>query len=60
LVPSYSCGPDDTREALELLGREVIPTEKLITHRFPLDQVGSAMSAAANVNEALKTVIVFE
>ena len=60
LVPSYSCGPNDTREALELLGREVIPVEKLITHRFRLDEVGSAMSAAANVHEALKTVIVFD
>jgi len=60
LVPSYSCGPDDTREALELLGRGSIPAEKLITHRFKLDEVGSAMKAAANVNEALKTVIVFD
>jgi L-iditol 2-dehydrogenase len=60
LVPSYSCGPDDTRRALELLDRKTIPVEKLITHRFKLDEVGSAMKAAANVNEALKTVIVFD
>ena len=60
LVPSYSCGPNDTREALELLGRGSIPAEKLITHRFRLEEVGSAMSAAANVHEALKTVIVFD
>jgi L-iditol 2-dehydrogenase len=60
IVPSYSCGPDDTRRALELLDRGEIPVEKLITHRFKLDQVGSAMKAAANVNEALKTVVVFD
>jgi L-iditol 2-dehydrogenase len=60
LVPSYSCGPTDTRRALELLDRGTIPVEKLITHRFRLDEVGSAMKAAANVNEALKTVIVFD
>jgi len=60
IVPSFSCGPDDTRRALELLGRGEIPAEKLITHRFKLDQVGSAMKAAANVNEALKTVVVFD
>lgn len=60
LVPSYSCGPNDTREAMRLLDRGSIPVEKLITHRFRLDEVGSAMSAAANVHEALKTVIVFD
>lgn len=60
IVPSYSCGPDDTRKALELLDRGRIPVEKLITHRFGLNQVGSAMKAAANVNEALKTVVVFD
>jgi L-iditol 2-dehydrogenase len=60
LVPSYSCGPNDTREAMQLLDRGVIPVEKLITHRFRLDDIGSAMRAAADVSEALKTVIVFE
>jgi L-iditol 2-dehydrogenase len=60
LVPSYSCGPNDTRQALELLDRGIVPVEKLVTHRFRLDEVGGAMKAAANVNEALKTVIVFD
>ncbi len=60
LVPSYSCGPNDTREALELLERGVVPLEKLITHRFRLKDVGEAMKAAARVNEALKTVVVFD
>jgi L-iditol 2-dehydrogenase len=60
LVPSYSCGPSDTREALELLDRNVVPVEKLVTHRFKLDEVGSALKAAADVNRALKTLVIFD
>ncbi len=60
LIPSYSCGPDDTREALELIRSGTVPGDKLVTHRFPLDQIDRAMEAAADVNRALKTVIVFD
>ena len=60
LIPSYSCGPDDTREALELIRNGTVPIDKLITHRFPLDQIDRAMEAAADVNQALKTLIVFD
>jgi len=60
LIPSYSCGPDDTREALRLIAEGVVPVDKLITHRFGLDQVGEAMRAAGRVEEALKTLVVFD
>lgn len=60
LVPSYSCGPTDTREALELMARGAVPIDKLVTHRFGLDRVNDAMTAAADVNQALKTLIVFD
>lgn len=60
LVPSYSCGPDDTREALALLAAGKVPIDELVTHRFALSEIGAAMRAAGNVNEALKTLIVFE
>lgn len=59
LVPSYSCGPDDTRAALMHLERGEIPLENLITHRFTLEQIDDAFRAARNVDEALKTVIEF-
>ena len=39
LVPSYSCGPDETREALSLVERGVINAAELVTHRFPLAQI---------------------
>jgi L-iditol 2-dehydrogenase len=60
LIPSYSCGPNDTREALNLIRNGAIPTGKLVTHRFPLDQIDRAMEAAADVDKALKTLIVFD
>jgi L-iditol 2-dehydrogenase len=60
LVPSYSCGPRDTREALALLDAGKIPVAKLVTHKFELEKVGEAMRAAADVGAALKTLVVFE
>lgn len=60
LVPSYSCGPRDTREALALLGAGKLPVRQLVTHEFPLERVGEAMKTAADVDRALKTVVVFD
>ena len=60
LIPSYSCGPQDTREALRLIAEGVVPVDQLVTHRFALDDVPNAMKAAGRVDEALKTVVVFD
>jgi L-iditol 2-dehydrogenase len=60
LIPSYSCGPRDTREALELLEAGRIPVSQLVTHKFGLEKVNEAMRAAADVGAALKTLVVFE
>ena len=38
LVPSYSCGPDDTRESLDLLASRRVAVADLVTHRFPLEE----------------------
>ncbi|HZO82053.1 MAG TPA: alcohol dehydrogenase catalytic domain-containing protein [Candidatus Binataceae bacterium] len=58
LVPSYSCGPDDTRQALELVERGVLRATDLITHRFPLRRVAEAY-AAAQKPESLKVIVTF-
>ncbi len=60
LVPSYSCGPEDTRAALDAIARGVIRAEDLITHRFPLERVREAVDQAARADETLKTVVVFD
>jgi L-iditol 2-dehydrogenase len=58
LVPSYSCGPDDTRAALELVERGVINARDLVTHSFPLSDIGAAY-ATAQKPEALKVIVTF-
>jgi len=57
IVQSYSCGPDDTREALRLLAEGVIPVDKIITHRFPLDEAAEAFRLTAKAGESLKCVV---
>lgn len=58
LVPSYSCGPNDTREALDLIARGIVRREQVVTHEFPLDRVVEAYRTAA-MTSALKTVVTF-
>jgi L-iditol 2-dehydrogenase len=58
LVPSYSCGPDDTREALELVRNGVINARELVTHQFPLAQINQAYEQAQKP-ESLKVVVTF-
>jgi len=59
LVPSYSCGPDDTRQALELVRRGVLNARELITHRFPLTHINAAYERAQNP-DSLKVVVTFK
>jgi L-iditol 2-dehydrogenase len=58
LVPSYSCGPNDTREALDLIARGVVRREQVVTHEFPLERVDEAYRTAATTS-ALKTLVTF-
>lgn len=59
LIPSYSCGPNDTREALRLIRAGVVNAEKFITHRFPFPQLHAAYKNAAEARDSLKTVVEF-
>jgi len=59
LVPSYSCGPEETRAALALVERGVISAAELVTHRFPLDHIGDAY-AMAQRPESLKVIVTFD
>jgi L-iditol 2-dehydrogenase len=56
LIPSYSCGPDDTREALELVQSGVLNPRDLVTHRFPLSQINDAYIQAQRP-ESLKVIV---
>jgi len=59
LIPSYSCGPNDTREALQVIEAGVVNAEKFITHRFPFAEIHAAYRNAAQARDSLKTVVVF-
>jgi L-iditol 2-dehydrogenase len=59
LIPSYSCGPNDTREALRLIQEGVVNAEKFVTHRFPFAAIQAAYQNAAQARDSLKTVVVF-
>ena len=59
LVPSYSCGPDDTRESLDLLASRRVAVADLVTHRFPLDRAVEAFARARDPNGSIKVMITF-
>ncbi len=60
LVPSYSCGPRDTRRAYELLRARTVDVSVLITHRFPIAEIQKAYDTAKSGGDALKVLVVFE
>ncbi|MBM3265551.1 MAG: zinc-binding dehydrogenase, partial [candidate division Zixibacteria bacterium] len=57
LVYSYSCGPNDTRTALDLVEAGVISAEKLVTHRYPLEDTAMGVRVTAAAQDSLKTLI---
>lgn len=59
LIPSYSCGPDHTRQALGFLTAGVVRAEDVVTHHFPFEQVAEAY-AAMRQGDALKAVVHFD
>jgi L-iditol 2-dehydrogenase len=59
LVPSYSCGPPDTKRAYELIRSRQVRPEELVTHRFALRQVQEAYDAARRGGSTLKVVVTF-
>jgi L-iditol 2-dehydrogenase len=56
VVGSFSYHPSAHEDALNLINRKLIPTEKLITHVFPLDKISDAFEMAAS-GQALKVLI---
>jgi L-iditol 2-dehydrogenase len=60
LVPSYSCGPDDTRQAYDLLRRGTVRIEGLVTHRFRLEDIQNAYDTARRGGPAVKVLVTFD
>jgi L-iditol 2-dehydrogenase len=59
VVPSYSCGPDDTRQALSLLASKRVRVADLVTHRFPVERAVDAFERAKDPDGSLKVMITF-
>jgi L-iditol 2-dehydrogenase len=57
LVPSYSCGPSDTRQAYELIRTGQVRPERLITHRFRLEDIQTAYDLARRGGPVIKVVV---
>ncbi len=59
VVASYSCGPDDTRAALDLIAQGVVSAEKLGADLVGLDEVPGAYRKLAE-SRIIKPIVVFE
>jgi L-iditol 2-dehydrogenase len=57
IVPSYSCGPDDTREALDAIADRSVRVDDLVTHRFPLARAKEAFARARDPEGSLKVLL---
>lgn len=60
IVSSYSCGPDDTRAAVGFFERGIISAERLVTHRFGIEEAGEAYRTVADAKDSLKVLIRFD
>ncbi|MBV9234114.1 MAG: alcohol dehydrogenase catalytic domain-containing protein, partial [Candidatus Eremiobacteraeota bacterium] len=58
LVASYSCGPDDTRAALDLIAENVVDAAKVGAEFFALDELPYAYRALAE-SRIIKPIVVF-
>ena len=60
IITSYSCGPADTADALEIIGEGTVRAGILITHRFPIEKTAEAFRLTAEARNTLKAVILFD
>ncbi|HSJ06315.1 MAG TPA: alcohol dehydrogenase catalytic domain-containing protein [Longimicrobiales bacterium] len=56
LLQSYSCGPDETRAALDIIHARQIALDSLVSHRVGLEGVADALRRAHSA-EGLKTIV---
>lgn len=59
-VTSYSASHLDTRAALKFIQNKRINSKTLITHCFPLEQIGEALGVARQAKESLKVLVIME
>lgn len=57
---SYSCGPEDTKRALKLIQEGILSAERLVTHKFSIEEVEKAFRITAEAKDSLKCMILFQ
>ncbi len=57
ITTSYGAAPEDLQESYKWILSKKISVTDLITHRFPLEQVGDAFKIVSEATESLKVVI---
>ncbi len=57
LVPSYSCGPDDTRRSCELISSGRFDIDRVVTHDLPLAEAQRGFELVAAAGESLKVLL---
>jgi L-iditol 2-dehydrogenase len=56
---SYSCGPDDTKDALAYISKRIVTAQKIVSHRFPIEDTQKAYSLTSEARDSLKSIIFF-
>lgn len=59
IVTSYSCGPDDTRKALDFITKGFIDINLLITHRLNIEETEKGYKITAQAQNSLKCIVIF-
>ena len=59
IITSYSCGPTDTVDAYKLIENGVLGADRIVTHRFPIEETDRAFRLTAAAGDSLKSLIVF-
>jgi L-iditol 2-dehydrogenase len=57
IITSYYCGPAEIQRAIELLARQEIEVDRMITHRLPLEATAKGFDLVRKAEEALKVII---
>ena len=60
IMTSYGAAPEDLQESYTWILAKSINVDDLITHRFPIEQIGKAFEIVCEAKESLKVIIEFE
>lgn len=57
ITPSYAASEVDTNQALQMIKNKTIDVQKLVTHKFTLDNSAQALEYAHKGNDSMKIII---